>query len=177
MEWPELRDITEGNRISAPVSQRSNANVFRPIRGDGTLIAIGSAEPNRASLGRPNRRPGFSPARQTERPVFIAFRESGNQLVTVSADAVIRLWTLDDGSSNERLSHLTKATSGIEIDENGATVTLAPDRIEAEWNAAARDTRGGISIKRAVPMVARRKVSANLPRQIALAKCAGRAGS
>ena len=72
----------------------------------------------------------------------MGFREHGNQLVTVSADAVIRLWTLDDGSSNERLTHLAKATSGVEIDENGAPATLTPDRIEAEWNAAAGDTRG-----------------------------------
>jgi WD40 repeat protein len=76
------------------------------------------------------------PLVHTDRVIFVGFREGGNQLVTVSADAVIRLWTLDDGTPTERLIHLAKATSGQRVDENGVAVALKPAEIEAEWNAA-----------------------------------------
>ena len=39
------------------------------------------------------------PFKHTARVIFVAFRNAGNELVTVSADGVIRLWVLDDGSS------------------------------------------------------------------------------
>jgi WD40 repeat protein len=75
------------------------------------------------------------PLKHADRVIFVGFREGGNQLVTVSADAVIRLWTLDDGTPTERLIHLAKATSGQKI-ENGSVVALKPNEIQTEWEAA-----------------------------------------
>jgi WD40 repeat protein len=123
------------------LSEHSDATCCA-IRGDGMLIATGSSGKTARVWDAETCEPVSPPLQHTDRVIFVGFHEHGNQLVTVSADAVIRLWTLDDGSSNERLTHLAKATSGIEIDENGAPVTLTRDRIESEWNAAARDTRG-----------------------------------
>ena len=135
--WPEDKVVPTTSPHRAPATCSA-------IRDDGTLIATGSDDTNAqvwdAETGEP-----VSPAfKHTDHVIFVAFREHGNQLVTVSADAVIRLWTLDDGTPSERLIHLARATSGQRIDSNGTAVVLMPREIEAEWNAAnaANDARG-----------------------------------
>ena len=135
-------DVPTGEPLAALPLQRADATCCT-IRGDGSLFATGSNDTTvrvwDATTGEP-----VSPLLEhTDRVIFVGFCDEGNQLVTVSADAVIRLWTLDDGTPSERLIHLAKATSGQRIDESGVVVTLKPDEIEAEWNAAAGDRRGG----------------------------------
>ena len=110
------------------------------IRGDGGLIATGSDDKTARVWDAETGESVSPPLKHTDRVIFVGFREGGNQLVTVSADAVIRLWTLDDGTPTERLVHLAQATSGQEIDENGSAVALKPKRIEEEWKAATRDS-------------------------------------
>jgi WD40 repeat protein/serine/threonine protein kinase len=126
--WPEDKAVPTTSPHRAPATCCA-------IRADGTLIATGSDDKTARVWDAETGEPVSPPLKHTDHVIFVGFREGGNQLVTVSADAVMRLWTLDDGTQTERLIHLAKATSGQQI-ENGSTVALKPRQIEAEWNAA-----------------------------------------
>jgi WD40 repeat protein len=125
----------------AQISPRANLTCCA-IRGDGTLVATGGDDKTARVWDAHTGEAVSPPLKHSDRVISVGFRERGNQLVTVSADAVIRLWTLDDGMPTQRLIHLACATSGQRIDENGVAVSLKPDQIEAEWNAATRPTSG-----------------------------------
>jgi WD40 repeat protein len=120
--------------VPATAPHRSAASCCA-IRADASLIATGSDDTTARVWDAETGEAVSPPLKHTDRVIFVGFREGGNQLVTVSADAVIRLWTLDDGTPTERLIHLARATSGQKI-EDGAAVALKPAQIEEEWNAA-----------------------------------------
>ena len=123
--------------VPAVISPHRSAASCCAIRADGSLIATGSDDKTARVWDAETGEAVSPPLKHTDRVIFVAFREGGNQLVTVSADAVIRLWTLDDrhAGSRARLIHLARATSGQKI-EDGAAVALKPAQIEEEWNAA-----------------------------------------
>jgi WD40 repeat protein len=127
-------DIPTGNPI-ATFPHRGEVTCCA-IRGDGMMIATGSDDTTARLWDAQTGEPVSPPLKHPDRVIFVAFREGGNQLVTVTANAVIRVWVLDDGTPSARLAHLARATSGLAIDENSAAVALKPEQIEAEWNAA-----------------------------------------
>ncbi len=136
-----IKSWFKDNAVPATSPQRV-AVTCCAIRDDRTLIATGSDDATARIWDAGTGELVSPPLKHSDRVTFVGFRENGNQLVTVSADAVIRVWLLDDGTPTERLIHLAKATSGQKIDESGTAVALSPAEIESEWNAA-NDNRGG----------------------------------
>jgi WD40 repeat protein len=122
-------------RILASVSHQHDVTCCA-IRSDSLLIATGSADKTARVWDARTGEPVSPPLRHSDHVIYVGFRPGGKELVTVSADARIRTWVLDEARSKDALLHLARATGGQKIDNEGAPIALTSTQIEGEWNAS-----------------------------------------
>ncbi len=108
------------------------------FRGDDLLLATGSDDKTARVWDTQTGEAASPPLPHTAGLIFVGFCAEGRQLVSVSADAVIRRWPLDDDRSTEELLRQARIASGQTVDQADE---LVPVNIQREWAEESRAAR------------------------------------
>jgi WD40 repeat protein len=127
-------DTGTGKPLTGPFQHRQELTCCA-FRGDDLLIATGSDHKTARVWDAQTGEAASPPLSHTAGLIFVGFCTGGRKLVSVSSDAVIRRWPLDDDRSTKDLLRQSRIASGQTVDRSDEPV---PVNIQREWAEESR---------------------------------------